>query len=192
MTTWWWVRHGPTHAKGLVGWTDRPADLGDTLAITRLHDFLPSKAVVVSSDLIRCIHTADALQGSRARLPHAPSIRELNFGDWEDRTFAEVSQTDPEISRAYWSTPGDIRPPNGESWNETGARVADFVDQMNKSHQGQNIIAVAHFGVILTQVQRASHISAKSALAFKIDNLSVTRIDFLDPHWRIHMVNHLP
>lgn len=192
MTTWWWVRHGPTHANGLVGWTDRPADLSDTAAIGRLHDFLPNQAVVVSSDLIRCVHTADALQGNRARLPHAPSIRELNFGDWEDKTFAEVSQTDPESSRAYWSKPGDIKPPNGESWNETSARVADFVDQMNQSHRGQHIIAVAHFGVILTQVQRASQISAKSALSFKIDNLSVTRIEFLDPHWRIHMVNHLP
>ncbi|HHL22744.1 MAG TPA: histidine phosphatase family protein, partial [Aliiroseovarius sp.] len=29
MISWWWLRHGPTHAKGLVGWSDVPADLSD-------------------------------------------------------------------------------------------------------------------------------------------------------------------
>jgi len=192
MTTWWWVRHGPTHAKGLVGWTDLPADLGDTAAIERLRAHLPKQAVVVSSDLIRCIRTADAIAPDRTRLPHASAIRELNFGDWEARTFTDVAQTDPEIARAYWSNPGDIAPPNGESWNQTSQRVAEFVDRINHSHAGQHIIAVAHFGVILTQLQRAGAMTAKSALSFRIDNLSITKLEYLDPHWRIQTVNHLP
>lgn len=37
----WWVRHGPTHAKTFIGWTDRPADLSDTAALARLAAFLP-------------------------------------------------------------------------------------------------------------------------------------------------------
>lgn len=192
MTCWWWVRHGPTHAKGIVGWTDLPADLSDTAALQRLSDHLPEKALVVSSDLSRCVSTADAIQGQRERLDHQADLREINFGDWENRTFAEVSTSHPELSRAYWSDPGEISPPNGESWNSASARVSRFVDHMNTSHAGGDIVAVGHFGVILTQLQRASRIKAKSALSFKIDNLSVTRLEFLDPHWRIHGVNHRP
>jgi len=192
MTNWWWIRHGPTHSKALVGWTDLPADLSDLDQIARLNRHLPQDAVVVSSDLSRCARTADRVSDGRTRLPDSAEMRELHFGTWENRTFRDVSATDPDLSRAYWTTPGDVAPPKGESWNQTAARVSAFVDQMNRDHAGRNIIAVAHFGVILTQVQRAARISAKSALSFKIDNLSVTRLEFTDPHWRVQGVNHLP
>ena len=36
MTTWHWVRHGPTHQKSFVGWRDVPADLSDHAQIERL------------------------------------------------------------------------------------------------------------------------------------------------------------
>lgn len=74
MTTWWWVRHGPTHAKGMVGWRDLPADLSDQAALARLSTYLPQQALVVSSDLIRSVATADAIQGARQRLDHAGEI----------------------------------------------------------------------------------------------------------------------
>lgn len=192
MTTWWWVRHGPTHAKGMVGWTDLPADLSDLAALERLSAHLPTEALVVSSDLTRSVATADAIQGTRQRLPHAEAIREINFGAWEMKTAAEIGAADPELSRAYWSDPGPHAPPDGESWDQTAARVSGFVDKMNAAHQGCDIVAVAHFGVILTQLQRAGRLAARSALAFKIDNLSVTRLEFTDPHWRVLGVNHRP
>ena len=72
MTRFFWVRHGPTHAKTMVGWSDLPADLSDHVALARLSDALPRDAVVVSSDLIRAVATADAIQGGRPRLPHDP------------------------------------------------------------------------------------------------------------------------
>lgn len=192
MTRLWMVRHGPTHRDGLIGWTDAPADLSDTAAIARLDAYLPDNAVVISSPLIRCVATADALQGARTRLRHDPDLRELHFGDWENRTFADVSKTDPELSMAYWSDPGPHAPPNGESWDTASARVSAGVDRLVANHLDQDIIIVAHFGAILTQVQRAANMPAKSALAFKIDNLSVTRIEHMGRAWRVLGVNHNP
>jgi len=188
-TTWWWVRHGPTHAKGLVGWSDLAADLSDQGAIARLKTVLPEQALLVSSDLRRASKTADAIGGTRHRLPHARELREINFGAWEEKTFADVTKTDPDLSRAFWTTPGEIAPPGGESWNQTAARVGRFVDRLNHQHAGADIVAVAHFAVILTQLQRAGKMAATSALSFKIDNLSVTRLQYLDPDWRVLGVN---
>lgn len=48
MTRIFWIRHGPTHANGMVGWSDLPADLSDSarqafarpidnLSVTELH-----------------------------------------------------------------------------------------------------------------------------------------------------------
>ncbi|MEO0830766.1 MAG: histidine phosphatase family protein [Pseudomonadota bacterium] len=186
------VRHGPTHAKTMVGWSDLPADLSDRAAVARLHDHLPATALVVSSDLSRAADTASAIQGSRQRLPHRPALREINFGTWELRAFKEIEAEDPELAFAYWDNPGDVRPPNGESWNEVRGRVNAAVDELIAHHSGCDIVVVAHFGVILTQVQRALNVDAQEAFGHRIDNLSVTDITHNGKHWSVGRINHLP
>ncbi|MFK7753347.1 MAG: histidine phosphatase family protein [Sedimentitalea sp.] len=192
MTEFHWVRHGPTHQKTFVGWRDVPADLSDTAQIARLTSFLPSDAIVVSSDLIRASATADAIQAHRTRLPSDTKLREFHFGDWDGRHFSDVAETDPTLSRQYWETPGDIAPPGGESWNAAAQRISAAVDALCAHHPGAKIIAVAHIGVILTQVQRALKQDAQQVIAQKIDNLSVTELTLRDGHWTLGAINHLP
>ena len=189
MTRLWLVRHGPTHAKAMVGWSDIPADLSDTAALARLRAYLPD-APLVSSDLSRAVSTADALERD-IRLPHDPSLREINFGVWELKTFAEVEADDPERIRAYWETPGEIAPPDGESWNTVQARVSAAVDGYLRE-DFDDLIVVAHFGAILTQVQRAKGIGSYEAFGHRIDNLSVTDLAFDGTSWRVGRINHNP
>lgn len=186
---WWWVRHGPTHAKAMIGWTDLPADLSDTAALQRLSTHLP-KAPIVSSDLTRAVDTASAIQGTRPRLAHAKDIREINFGAWEARTFSEVEAETPKLLRAYWEDPGTHAPPSGESWHQVENRVNGFVDSFE--HSADDVIAVAHMGTILTQLRRAKNVTAYEAFAQKIHNLSVTCLEHKDGIWTVHSVNHLP
>ena len=183
MTRLWLVRHGPTHAKAMVGWTDLPADLSDVDAIARLSDHLPDSPVV-SSDLSRAVSTADAIQAQRPRLPHDAALREIHFGDWEMATFSD----DP-LMRAYWETPGDIAPPNGESWNAVAARVSAAIDGYLALGL-PDLIVVGHFGMILTQVQRALSITPYEAFGHRIDNLSVTEIATVP--WSAERINHKP
>jgi alpha-ribazole phosphatase len=193
MTTWHWVRHGPTHEKTFVGWRDVAADLSDTAQVARLSDHLPGSALLISSDLLRASATADALATpSRERLPHDADLRELHFGRWDGLHFSEVAKRDPALSRAYWETPGDVVAPEGESWNQTARRVNAVVDRLNQTHPEAHIIAVAHFGVILTQIQRALNTSPTAAMAHRIENLSVTRLHHHAGTWRIDKINHLP
>ena len=192
MTRFWWVRHGPTHEKAFVGWRDVPADLSDLNRIARLDAYLPRAAVLISSDLIRASATAEVLAGGRQRLPPSPGLREFNFGDWDGLRFDEVCRRDPDRARDYWQQPGDIAPPNGESWNMAAARVADQVEALLAAHPGRDIIAVAHIGVILTQLQLALGGSPAQALAHQIDNLSVTRLTHGPQGWRATVINHLP
>ena len=186
------VRHGPTHAKTMVGWSDLPADLSDTAALKRLHDHLPFDALVISSDLSRAIDTASAIQGQRHRLPHHPDLREIHFGQWELRGFADIEAEDPELAFAYWDNPGDVRPPQGESWNEVRDRVDSAIDALMSAHTGRDLVIVAHFGVILTQVQRALGLDGQQTFAHRIDNLSVTDIAVNGGAWTVGSINHLP
>lgn len=187
MTRFWLVRHGPTHAKAMIGWTDLPADLSDTAALSRLIAHLPPKAPVISSDLSRAIATAGAL-GDRPRLPHDPALREIHFGEWERRTFAEIDAEAPALIRAFWEEPGNSRPPGGESWNELTTRTWAALDRLRGT--APDLIVVAHFGPILAALQRAGGMTATQVFAHRIDNLSVTCLTLSPP--RVHAINHRP
>lgn len=189
MSTLWLVRHGPTGGRAMHGWTDVPADLSDTAALARLEAVLPRAVPVVSSDLARARATADAIAGDRPRLPDEPALREVHFGDWEGRGFAEVWARAPRLARKLWEEPGDVRPPGGESWNELTARVGGGVDRLCAAHPG-GVIVVAHFGAILTQVQRASGETAKEVFGRKLRHLSLTRVRTV-PDWRLEAFDEL-
>lgn len=186
MTRVWLVRHGPTHARAMVGWTDLPADLSDHRALARLNAYLP-QAPVISSDLSRAVTTADALQ-NRSRLPHDPDWRELHFGAWEMRTFTEVEAESPDHIRAFWETPGEVAPPGGESWHTVHRRIGAALSRV--SHLPE-VIVVAHFGAIVAAIQHAGGLTANEAFSHKIDNLSVTCLDF-GPRPRVVSINHIP
>ncbi|MEM8576425.1 MAG: histidine phosphatase family protein [Pseudomonadota bacterium] len=189
MSVWHWVRHGPTHQKTFVGWRDVPADLSDTDLVARVSAALPQDALVVSSDLLRAVQTGDAIAGDRARLPHVTGLRELNFGAWDGKHFTQIPEAE---GRAYWERPGHTAPPGGESWNDAAARVAAAVRHLRAAYPGRTFIAVAHIGVILTQVQAARGWRPVDALAHKIDNLSITTIDWDHAGDRVRRINHLP
>lgn len=192
MISWWWLRHGPTHEKTFVGWRDVPADLSDHAAIARVRAYLPNRALLVSSDLIRATATADAVEmPGHIRLPHARALREFNFGAWDGLGFEAVTARDPALARAYWETPGDVTPPGGESWNEAARRVAEWVATVNRKNRQGHIIAVAHIGVIMTQIQQASGLTPVEAIGHQIDNLSVTRLDWDGASWSLGAINYL-
>lgn len=191
MTRFWWVRHGPTHAKAMVGWSDLPADLSDQAALSRLSAYLPHDAVIVSSDLKRATSTADALQANRQRLPHVAALRELHFGDWELHSHAEIEATSPDLIRAFWDRPGDVRAPNGESWNDITARIWVATDRLIADFSGRSIIIVAHFGAILAALQRAQGITPDQVFSHRIDNFSVTEMVHAPDGWQLGRINHI-
>jgi alpha-ribazole phosphatase len=188
VTRFWLVRHGPTHAKAMVGWTDLSADLSDTAALARLAAHLPEGAPVISSDLSRAVATADAL-GHHPRLPHDRDLREMHFGLWESRAFAEIEAESPDLIRAFWDAPGDVRPPGGESWNDLVTRTSAALDRLLGA--AEDLIIVAHFGPIVAALQRAEGVTPKAAFGHRIDNLSVTCLTF-GPPAQVFAVNHRP
>lgn len=181
------IRHAPTHAKTMVGWSDLPADCSDRAAFARLSAALPVGAMAVTSDLARAMATADAL-GLTPRLPPHPGLREMHFGVWELRSFAEIEAEDPDRLRAFWETPGEVAPPGGESWNALTARVRATLDGLLAQGTG-DLIVVSHFGPILAMWAEAAGLTPDQAFAQRIDNLSLTEIGIGDRGWQALSVN---
>jgi len=91
MTNWYWIRHGPTHLKSLVGWSDVDVDLSNINRLKKLDDYLPNDSLIISSDLKRTIKTATEIQNMRERLPNNKNLREFNFGEWELKKSSEIA-----------------------------------------------------------------------------------------------------
>jgi broad specificity phosphatase PhoE len=68
--------------------------------------------------------------------------------------------------------------------------VNGWVDTWSEGHAPPGpVIAVAHFGVILTQVQRALGLTPREAFAHKIENLSVTHLRQSAQGWHALEIN---
>ena len=167
----------------MIGQLDVDADLSNTEKVNRLFPLLPQNALYLCSDLKRTRQTAAALHLSPV---FEPRLREISYGAWEGLGFDAVP--DPALARAFWETPGDIAPPGGESWNDLAQRVGEVIDEVNGQGDGP-VVVVAHMGSILAALAHATGLPPARALSFRIDPLSLTRLDWLDGQWAVTCVN---
>ena len=201
---WWWVRHAPVvgHGGQLYGQRDVPCDTSDARAFEALASALPDGAVWVTSHLSRARDTAAAIQET-ARLSIPPIIEpdfsEQSFGDWAGSTWDEIAARDPAASERFWTDPIGRAPPGGESFAALMARVAAAIERFSAEQKG-DIVAVAHGGVIRAAVAVALGLDPTQAMAIRVDNLSLTRLDRVaggtlrgkGGAWRVVAVNRPP
>ena len=89
---------------------------------------------IYSSDLKRAIHTSKII---RKYHPHVPfnidlRLRERHFGPFQGKP---------------WGSFGDSENPLGvEKQEELFSRASNFIEKIKNSHQGENILVVAHGG----------------------------------------------
>lgn len=106
---------------------------------------------VYSSDLFRTCTTARAVYVPKGLELHTdPGLRELNLGDWEDRTFGSVRHTDPRQMELFNRTDPAWSVPNAERFSQLGERVYDAVRCLAEEHPGQTIALFSH-GMALRQ-----------------------------------------
>ncbi len=189
-TRWWWIRHAPAgSAEGLIlGQDDRSIDPLDNGAVERLAPHLPKDAIWLSSTLLRTAETAAALgQPDPAKIQ---AFNEQHFGIWQGRRWADLTD---EEAVPFWSDYANKAPPGGESFGQMADRVWEQIDILNKTHNGRNIVAVAHAGTIRAALGLALDLKPKSALSLIIDPLSLSRIDAFagteEVAWRVLGVN---
>ena len=199
VTRWWWVRHAPvTVNQGCCyGRYDWPCDVTETDLFAGLAKRLPADAVWVATPLQRTHMTAAALIDPLPALVIEPDMVEQHFGEWEGVRFDELAARRGDEWHRFWLAPAHEVPPGGESFSALTERVGAAIERLTAEHAGKDIVAVVHGGTIRAALALALNIPPETALAFSIDNLSLTRIDHipgpgLGHGWRIGTVNQLP
>lgn len=135
------IRHEKTEANTMrkyLGWTDE--------SILDIHEsfHIPFQSTLVyGSDLKRCVETAK-LYFPMAEYKAFSPLRELNFGDFEMKTYDQLKNL--LIYREWIDCPQQITPPNGENFQHFKHRVlACFKQIVNQPHE---YTFVVHGGVI--------------------------------------------
>lgn len=206
-TRWWWVRHAPVESGGVIyGQDDLPANCSDTAKFQALSGMLPASAVWLTSNLMRTHQTAAGILAHRDRpegdpeLIWEPDLAEQHLGDWQGMTHEALRAQRGDALHRFWMAPAHEAPPNGESFVALVERVARVIERRSQDHAGEDIIAVTHGGTIRAAIGIALGIEPERALAFSVENLSVTRLEHIAPpdgttaaaQWRISQVNSVP
>ncbi len=200
-TRWWWIRHAPvTHLNGMIyGDSDPDADTGDQHKFETVARCLPEKAVWLVTNLKRTRQTAAAIAAAGYSLPdplhEEKRLREQSFGTWHGMSHADHNQTRTDPFIGIWNCAPDEVPPGGESFVQLMARVGEAIEDYSQRYRGQDIVCVAHGGSIRAALALALRLQPADALAFTIDNVSITRIhhrhntNTIAPGWRVVGVN---
>jgi 2,3-bisphosphoglycerate-dependent phosphoglycerate mutase len=94
---------------------------------------------IYSSDLSRARQTAEAVAATHAlEVKFDPRLRERSFGSWEGLTREDIAMFQ-EGSRH-----------DGESDDEVRARVLEAIEEIARSHPGEQVLVVSHGGALNT------------------------------------------
>ncbi|WP_242458044.1 histidine phosphatase family protein [Halomonas sp. YLGW01] len=155
------VRHGLTSwnlERRYQGHRDIPLLLPEAQPdLDRLRDHLAAVDfdAVHCSDLTRCRQTLAHVQEGKERQGHGEAprfdarLRELNFGEYEGRTW-DALKDDPAY-RAWVDSHGRLATPGGESADDLWARLSAWLDDVlaeARQCQHRRVLAVSHGGAI--------------------------------------------
>lgn len=166
------VRHGRTESNAaglLLGHADPPLDAEGRDQAAAIGAALDHPDTVITSPLIRCRQTAEALGG-----PVEVDDRwiELDYGEWDGRPVADV----PADTWRAWRSDPDFRPPGGESLAALGRRVRAAGDDALERAREHDVVVVTHVSPIKAVV--AWSLGADDGVGWRthVAQASITRV----------------
>jgi broad specificity phosphatase PhoE len=145
------VRHGQTEwnrEQRFRGRTD--VDLDETgraqaVACARAIAARWTPSAVFSSPLSRAVHTAEPI-ADRCGLPvqTLAGLTDIDYGEWHGLTREEARAGWPELTEAWFRTPGRVAPPGGESLQAVQGRLLESVKLLAGKHPDGTVAAVGH------------------------------------------------
>ena len=132
---------------------------------------------VYASDLARAWDTAQAIaQASAVGLTAHTGLRERGFGEFEGLTHADIEAGWPEHALRWRQRDPHWAPPNGESLAELRDRIRGTVDEMASAHVGQQIVLVAHGGVLDALYRLATGQTIQAPRSWQLGNATINRL----------------
>jgi alpha-ribazole phosphatase len=135
-------------------------------------------AAAYVSPLARARETAElALAGREIPIRPLPELREMSLGEWEGCDWEEIRGREGDPYRAWVRAPLDCPPPGAEPIPAVHRRVLDVIDRIAAEHAGEDVLVVAHGGVISVYACHLLGCSFNSLWRLRVDNASLTVVE---------------
>jgi 2,3-bisphosphoglycerate-dependent phosphoglycerate mutase len=132
---------------------------------------------IYSSDLLRAHDTARAIAAATgAPLATRADLRERSFGAFEGKTYAEIEATWPEESERWRQRDPLWAPQGGESLVQVRARIERTLRELAARHPGEQIVLVAHGGVMDQLYRLATGQDLQAPRTWQLTNTAVNRL----------------
>jgi len=148
------VRHG--HVEGIDpprfrGRIDLPLTLLGIRQAERTRDLLAPAfrpAAAYASPLSRCITTAEVIvQPAPIPIVPTPGFVDMDYGEWQGKTYEEVRQSDPRGFEQWFRAPHLVVIPGGETFLDATTRVTETMSNIIAAHCNETILLVGHESV---------------------------------------------
>lgn len=138
-------------------------------------------ARIYASDLMRAHHTALAIarhtNNTEAREVHLhKGLRERGFGKFEGHTYAAIEAQWPDESRRWRQREPDFAPEGGESPVQVMARVERTIAELAAPHAGEQIVVVAHGGIMDMLYRLATRQTVSAPRTWELANTAINRL----------------
>ena len=175
------LRHGRTGLSGrYVGSSDVPLSEEGRKQILDLRPDLGTMKIdgLLTSPMLRCTQSANLLDlGLPMQLD--PDLREIDFGRWEGKSFAEIEAQDPALVQHWASGTDDFRFPDGEATSGFANRI-DAVKNRLLASDARTLLLVTHGGVIRSLICGLLGLSQSNYLLFQVAKGHYSTIDLYD------------
>ena len=133
---------------------------------------------VYASDLSRALTTAQAIaQVVGQTVTTHVGLRERHFGAFQGRTYHEIETELPDHAWHWRKRTPDWTPPGGgESLVALRERVVATVHDIAARHSGQNIVLVAHGGVLDILYRAATRLNLQAPRTWQLTNTAINRL----------------
>jgi alpha-ribazole phosphatase len=146
------VRHGQIDygsAKRYIGITDLPLSDAGIGQARRLKEYFSGLEIekAYTSPLKRCLQTSEILlEGRNIGMVILEAFKEINMGEWENRTIDSIKDQFREMYEARGANMDAFIPPGGESFEQLQKRVMPVFETIAENTAG-NILMISHAGV---------------------------------------------
>lgn len=180
------VRHGETdsNVRGTYcGWTDVCLNEKGIIQAQRAAESLKDTKLdfIYASPLQRVYKTAEIINSHHnMEIMCYDSIKEHNFGIWEDLTHAEVLEKYPEQYSQWQKDWINYCIEGGESVSDRYDRVVKFVQDLLDRHKKGTILVVTHGGCIRHILSYLLGLSIDGTWRFYIENGGISKVTVND------------
>jgi alpha-ribazole phosphatase/probable phosphoglycerate mutase len=160
------IRHAATALAGaFCGHSNPPLNDVGVRQAAALADRLKELPIdaLWTSDLLRARQTAAVLASAHAiPIYTRTGLREIDFGDWETLTWAQIEQRDPAYAARWVSQFPSLPTPNGEPIAAFQQRVRAEIAELRRMPYGC-IAIVTHAGVLRVLLEDFGHLAPQHA-----------------------------